>query len=87
MSDADEMNCQEFVELVTDYLEGTLSAVDMERFDAHLAYCDPCVDYVEQIRLTIRTLGHLREEHIAPDARDRLLFEFRHWKRSPGFAL
>ena len=86
MSDMHEMNCQEFVELVTEYLEGTLSPADRERFEAHLAYCDPCVDYVEQMRLTIRTLGHLREEHIAPDARRHLLDAFRDWKRSAGLA-
>lgn len=84
MSESDEMNCQEFVELVTDYLEGKLSPIDKARFDAHLDYCDACVFYVEQMRLTIGTLGHLREEHIAPAARDRLLEAFRTWKQSPG---
>lgn len=86
MSESDVMNCQEFVELVTEYLEGTLSPSDKARFDAHLAYCDPCIDYIEQIRLTIRTLGHLREEHIAPVARGHLLAAFRDWKVTPGFA-
>lgn len=81
MSESDELNCQEFVELVTEYLEGTLSPQDHERFDAHLAYCDPCVDYIEQMRYTIRSLGRLREEHITPDAREHLLAAFRGWKQ------
>ena len=86
MEDSAVMTCQEFIELVTDYLEGALSPADRARFDAHLAYCDPCVDYIEQMRLTIRTLGHLDEGHIASDARDLLLATFRDWKVSPGFA-
>lgn len=84
MAEPDELTCQEFVELVTDYLEGALPATERSRFDAHLADCDYCVDYLEQIRQTIRTLGHLREEDIAPAARDRLLAAFRDWKQSCG---
>jgi anti-sigma factor RsiW len=86
MADPGDLTCQEFVELVTEYLEGTLPADDRARFEAHLAYCDPCVEYLEQIRQTIRTLGRLGEEHIAPAARLRLLAEFRDWKRPGGFA-
>ena len=34
-----EMPCQELVELITDYLERTLSEVDGLRFEQHLAEC------------------------------------------------
>lgn len=84
MEDPGELRCQEFVELVTSYLEGALSARDRERFEAHLAYCDPCITYIEEIRLTIRALGRVSEATIAPAARDRLLAEFRDWKRAPN---
>ena len=47
------MPCQELVELVTAYLDGSLSAEDRERLDAHLKLCDPCVEYIEQFRETI----------------------------------
>jgi anti-sigma factor RsiW len=76
-----DLRCQEFVELVTDYLEGALPPAELARFQAHLDYCDPCITYIEEIRLTIRALGRLSEEHIAPAARERLLAEFRDWKR------
>jgi anti-sigma factor RsiW len=86
MIQTEEMACQEFVELVTAYLEGALSPSDRERLASHLAECDGCADYLEQMRVTIRTLGRLREEDISPAARDVLLAAFRDWKRLPGFA-
>ncbi len=73
------MNCDEFVELVTAYLDGSLDRVTEQRFVAHLAECDGCDRYLEQIRLTIESLGHLPTQSLAPEARDRLLTAFRDW--------
>jgi anti-sigma factor RsiW len=87
MADAGDLSCQEFVELVTDYLEGALPPAEARRFAAHLTDCGYCLDYLEQMRLTIRAVGRLHEDAIAPAARDRLLTIFRDWKRSPGSAL
>jgi anti-sigma factor RsiW len=86
MADPGDLTCQEFVELVTEYLEGTMPPAERARFEAHLTYCDPCVEYLEQMRQTIRSLGRLGEEHLAPAARLRLLETFRDWKRSEGVA-
>ena len=80
MTAADELSCQELVELVTDYLEGALSAEDRARFEAHLATCRGCTGYVEQMRLTIRLVHRLSEDTLAPDARDELLRTFHDWK-------
>jgi predicted anti-sigma-YlaC factor YlaD len=55
----DEMTCKELVELVTEYLEGTLSALDCGRFEEHLAECPGCHTYLQQMRQTIRVLGRL----------------------------
>lgn len=82
MDDTDVMNCQEFVELVTDYLEGAMSPDERARFEAHLNYCDPCIVYIEEMRLTIGAVGHLSARDIAPAARDQLLTAFRDWKRT-----
>lgn len=76
-----EMPCRELVELVTDYLEDRLSARDRARFEAHLAECEYCETYLEQMRQTIRALGRLPEESLSPEARDALLTAFRDWSR------
>jgi anti-sigma factor RsiW len=73
--------CQELVELVTDYFEGALSRGDRKRFDAHIAACEHCTLYIEQLRQTIALTGTLREEDVSPDARDALLAQFARWKQ------
>jgi anti-sigma factor RsiW len=79
--DTQALTCQELVELVTDYLEGALPAHERARFEAHLAGCQGCTAYVEQMRHTIRLTGRLREESLDPDARTALMALFRTWKQ------
>lgn len=74
-----EMSCQELVELVTEYLEGTLPPSDRARFDQHLADCRHCRLYLEQMRQTIGTLGRLNEDDLSPVVRETLLQAFRNW--------
>jgi anti-sigma factor RsiW len=52
-----DLNCDQLVELVTDYLEGALDEETERRVADHLAGCDGCTTYVQQIRRTITTLG------------------------------
>ena len=77
----DEMTCKELVELVTEYLEGTLSTLDSARFEEHLAECPGCRTYLQQMRQTIHVLGGLPEESLSADSREELLRAFRTWKR------
>ncbi len=72
--------CREVVELVTNYLEDALPAAERARVDEHLAACPHCTRYLEQMRMTIRASGKLREEDLAPDAKEALLSAFRTWK-------
>jgi anti-sigma factor RsiW len=78
----DEMTCRELVQVVTDYLEGTLRAEDRARLEAHLAECPYCEEYVAQMRRTVRALGELPAEPIEPAQRERLLEAFRGWRSS-----
>jgi len=75
------MTCQELVNLITDYLEGALSAADRLRFEQHLDRCSYCRVYLEQMRQTIRCTVKLSEESIPPLARTELLKAFRRWKK------
>jgi anti-sigma factor RsiW len=80
------ITCREFVELATDYLEGSLSESDRERFEDHLALCPGCQAYMEQLQATLRALGRIPEESLSAAAREELLQAFRDWKSSgrPG---
>jgi anti-sigma factor RsiW len=76
----DEMACNELVEVVSDYLEGTLPEDDRLRFESHLEECPYCVEYVEQLRKTIAATGELTLESIAPERRAELMEAFRGWR-------
>jgi anti-sigma factor RsiW len=78
---AQAITCQELVELVTDYLEGSLPRRERRRFEEHIAKCPTCTVYLHQVRQVIRTLGALTEDSIEPEAREELLVAFRDWKR------
>jgi predicted anti-sigma-YlaC factor YlaD len=71
------MDCDELVELVTDYLEGTLAAVDTAALEHHLERCDGCEAYLQQMRTTIALSGRLTPGDVPPHAMDRLLDVFR----------
>jgi anti-sigma factor RsiW len=77
---AAELTCKELVELVTEYLDGALSADELERFEEHLVYCASCVTHVEQMRETIRLVGVVREGDLDPAVADELLAAFRGWR-------
>jgi anti-sigma factor RsiW len=79
-----DLNCNELVELVTDYLDGVMPSGDRERFEAHLEICNGCTTYLDQIRTTVAITGRLTEESLDPAARDALLAAFRSWHRGRG---
>ena len=53
------LECRAVVELASDYLEGGLDPGSHRRVVAHLAGCDGCEQYVDQVRQTVRLLGRL----------------------------
>jgi anti-sigma factor RsiW len=83
MQPESELTCAELVELVTDYLEGQLPDRERRRFDQHLATCEGCAAYVEQMRATIVTAGRLAEPELPARLEQQLLDAFRGW-RSPS---
>jgi anti-sigma factor RsiW len=78
------LTCQELVELVTDYLEGSLAAAERARFEQHLALCQGCTNYLAQMRQTIAVAGKLTEATLPAGAREEMLALFRRWKGQSG---
>jgi anti-sigma factor RsiW len=81
MSHNGGMSCKELVELVTDYLEGALPADDHAHFEAHLALCPPCVEYVAQIERTVVAVGGTWRDVEHEPGTAELLELFRDWTR------
>ena len=76
----DDLTCQEIVELVTDYLEGSLPERQAARFAAHLARCPECRDHVENVRTAISLAGRVSHASLSPAAEARLIAAFRGWR-------
>ena len=72
--------CRQAVALVTDYLEGRLPARTAGRFEAHLAGCPHCAEYLAQIRATIDALGGVTPDDLGDDAVDELVALYRSWQ-------
>ncbi|WP_263995945.1 anti-sigma factor family protein [Mycobacterium yunnanensis] len=76
----ESMDCRDLVELVTAYLEGSLDPETRARFDVHLLECDGCEHYLQQFRVTVTTLGRIRDDDVDPRFRRRLMDAFRDWR-------
>jgi predicted anti-sigma-YlaC factor YlaD len=76
-----ELTCRDIVELVTDYLEQALLPQTRVQFEEHIAACEGCTNYVEQVRKTIDMLHRLAAEPVLPATKQELLEVFRNLKQ------
>jgi predicted anti-sigma-YlaC factor YlaD len=74
-----ELDCREVVEILDDYLAGAMTAAERDRLERHLAECEGCLNYLEQLRTTIQLTGRLTEQAVPPEAMVALLEAFRTW--------
>lgn len=74
------MTCREVVELMTDYLDGVLSAAERAKFDQHMQGCDGCRAYLAQLRTTRTLMGRVAFEPVPEPLKAELINAFRSWK-------
>jgi anti-sigma factor RsiW len=72
--------CRDAVELVNDYLDGTLPRRARRRLEKHLAACDACTAYLEQMRATIAASGKVGPEDLPSDVVEGLVNLFRQYR-------
>ena len=75
------MNCDELVELITEYLDNSLSPVKRATLEAHLLECDGCVNYLNQYKSTVSILSQIPQDGPSAALRERLLAGFRERQR------
>ncbi|WP_372789213.1 anti-sigma factor [Paraconexibacter sp.] len=75
----EEIACREFVEVITDYLEGALSDGEARALEEHLQTCPGCETYLAQMRETIARMGSLPREELSDATRGVLRDAFRSW--------
>jgi len=78
-----ELNCQEVVELVTDYLEQALLPEKQAQFEEHIEECPGCDTFLEQVQQTIMMLRKLSDLQTFPETKQDLLELFRNWNLRP----
>lgn len=74
------MTCQEFVEVLTEYLEGALDASERADIERHIVICRGCSNYVEQFRSTIDLLGRIAADEPDDGQASAALAVFRDWQ-------
>lgn len=75
--------CREAVELMSAYVDGSLSRRDRRRLEKHLAACDACTAYLEQLRVTIAVSGSAGPGDLDPEALEGLVELFRQYRDDP----
>jgi len=76
-----DLTCQDFVELVTEYLDGALDEDTARRFEEHLALCPGCETYLSQMQETASRLGEIPAESLSAETQATLLSAFRDFRR------
>ncbi len=66
------MNCRELVNLLADYIEGTLDPVLKEELEAHIKMCEPCLNFLRTYDKTRIITRKVRVEEIPVEFRERL---------------
>jgi hypothetical protein len=79
-----DLVCQQAVELVTSYLEGSLSRAGRRRFEGHLAGCPHCTEYLAQMRATIRLTGMITADDLPEPALEEFTELYRRWRADGG---
>jgi anti-sigma factor RsiW len=77
-----DIPCQDIVELVTDYLEGALDPATTRAVEQHLAGCEGCETYLDQMRATTAALGRVPADSLSEQAQADLVAAFRGYRRT-----
>lgn len=71
--------CQQWTEMVTDYLEDALPRGLRRAVERHLATCSHCVEYLAQVRRTIAAMGSIPADDVPDDVIDVFQRAFEHY--------
>jgi anti-sigma factor RsiW len=67
------IGCQECMDLLADYVDGTLPREQAELLEWHIDSCAPCVAFLNTYRGTMDAAKRLRQDTLPPELRDKLI--------------
>jgi len=68
----DGMECPECMDLLADYIDGSLPRHQAELLEWHLEGCGPCVAFVKTYKGTVDAARRLRETTLPPELKEKL---------------
>jgi len=71
-AESEPLTCRDAIGLLDEYLESVLSQAEVERFEAHLAGCEPCQAYLRTYRRTKGLTAETERVAMPQEMRDRL---------------
>jgi len=81
------ISCEEFVELVTEYLEGDVSMGLKMKLKFHEVLCVHCRRYVEQMKVTSDMLKYVPPTEVDEATMQELIAKFRALEADPEIDL
>ena len=85
MAGKQKITCKEFLDNVSDYVDGALDAGLRVSLEAHLARCPGCWVEFDETRRTVEIVQNTECHPLPKDVHDRLLITLEcHWARSGG---
>ena len=70
--------CQEVLDLLSEYVNGELTAANVTAIDRHLAGCPPCERFLDSLKRTVDWTQQMKIDKVPPEVATRL----RHFLRS-----
>jgi hypothetical protein len=67
-----DMECPECMDLLADYVDGSLPRNQAELLEWHLEGCGPCVAFVRTYKGTVDAARRLRETTLPPELKEKL---------------
>ncbi|MEO6703558.1 MAG: zf-HC2 domain-containing protein [Jatrophihabitantaceae bacterium] len=77
----DAITCRRAVELITDYLDGSLPSRQRAELEQHLRQCPHCSEYLAQLSATIAATGQIEADELSPQVRQTLIELYRQSRR------
>ncbi len=75
-----DLVCEQAVQLITDYLDGTLGRRQRRALERHLRGCPNCSAYLEQLRTTIALSGRVETDELPEETRADLIELYRRYR-------
>lgn len=64
--------CENYVNLMSDYIEGDLSPSEREIFDQHFEGCQNCRDFFRSFKSSLELVTYLKEQPCPAEVKNRL---------------